>query len=619
LRNERITHMCGIVGYIGQNPARPVLVDGLKKLEYRGYDSAGIAVLNNGTVEICKTKGKIHSLEGLLESDWTCPGCIGIGHTRWATHGKPSTENAHPHKSGRVTVVHNGIIENYTVIKSTLTSLGNNFASETDTEVISQLINHHLALGESPFQAIQSSCKELVGSFAAGILVEGEPDRLYALRKESPLIVGLGQNQTLIASDIPAILQHTNKMVFMDDGEIAVLRQDGAEFFDFDGNVVHKVVQEVSLDPVMAGKGGYKHFMLKEIFEQPQAVANTFRGRISSDHEVQFNDLKITEKEIKSLEKIIILACGTSYHAGLVGRTIIEAMTRIPVEVDIGSEFRYRNPIVGPNTLLVSISQSGETADTLAASREAVKRGARMIAVCNVIESSLARAARQGVLYTQAGPEIGVASTKAFTTQITVLYLLAIYLGWKRGSISSDRKKELISDLLEIPRMMEQILAGSEEVIRAAGAFQNYTNFLYLGRGINTPIAYEGALKLKEISYIHAEAYPGGEMKHGPIALISPEMGVVVAISRDNVYEKMLGNMEEVHSRGGVLLVFASGEPDLRLRQLAHTVVTVPSSNEYLNPILLTIPLQLFAYCVADLKGHDVDQPRNLAKSVTVE
>lgn len=612
--------MCGIVGYVGHDQAYGILMDGLKKLEYRGYDSAGIAVLNNGHAEVRKIKGKICSLEALLSSNEAPCGSIGIGHTRWATHGKPSTENAHPHKAGRAIVVHNGIIENYSAIKNKLTALGYTFVSETDTEAIAQLINYYLDMGENSLSAIRTACQELSGSFAAGILIEGDLETLYAVRKESPLIVGLGENQAFIASDIPAILPYTCRMIFMDDGCIGLLRREQTDFVDFHGNSVQKVAKEVALDPVTAAKGPYKHFMLKEIFEQPHAVSNTCRGKLAKETgEVMLESVTLSDADIGSLEKIVILACGTSYNAGLVGRSMLEDLTRIPVEVDIGSEFRYRNPIVGPNTLLIGISQSGETADTLAASREAVRRGAKMIAISNVMESSIARFAELGTLYTQAGPEIGVASTKAFTTQITVLYLLAIYLASKRNSIAESQKRKLVEDLLRLPLVMEQTLETSEQVTRMAESFHHYSNFLYLGRGINTPIAYEGALKLKEISYIHAEAYPGGEMKHGPIALISPEMPVVALTSQNIVYEKMLGNMEEVHSRGGTLLVFANGDIDTRVPQLAHEVVAVPTVNRYLDTVLLTIPLQLFAYHVADLRGTDVDQPRNLAKSVTVE
>lgn len=612
--------MCGIVGYVGTDPACSILVDGLKKLEYRGYDSAGVAVLHEGRVNLCRVKGKISSLQSVLETKALPPGRIGVGHTRWATHGKPSVANAHPHKAGRAVVVHNGIIENYTEIKKNLISLGNTFTSETDTETIAQLIDHHLRSGLDSLAAIQETCKQLRGSFAIGLLLEDEPDTLYAVRKDSPLIIGLGKNQTFIASDIPALLSHTRRMVFMDDGEIAVLKSGSAQFMNFDGTEVHKTVHEISLDPVTAGKGGYKHFMLKEIFEQPQAIANTFRGRIShGSADVVLDGLKLSSKEIRDLQRIMIVACGTSYHAGLVAKRMIEELARIPVDVDIGSEFRYRDPIVEANTLLISISQSGETADTRAAAYEGAKKGAKTLAICNVIESSLARMAQHGVIYTQAGPEIGVASTKAFTTQITTLYLLAIYLGGKRGRLSREWRRELLEDLTRLPELSEQALLTSDRLRALAAHVQRYSSFLFLGRGINTPLAYEGALKLKEISYIHAEAYPGGEMKHGPIALISPQMPVVVVISRDRSYEKMLSNMEEVHSRGGLLIAFTSGDGDPRLHELSQEVIQVPVANEYLSSILLTIPLQLFAYHVADLKGNDVDQPRNLAKSVTVE
>jgi len=612
--------MCGIVGYVGTDSACAILIDGLKKLEYRGYDSAGVAVMHEGRVNLCRVKGKISCLQSVLDADGVPPGRIGVGHTRWATHGKPSVANAHPHKAGRAVVVHNGIIENYTEIKKNLIALGHTFTSETDTETIAQLIDHHLRSGLEPLRAIQATCRELRGSFAVGILFEDEQETLYAVRQDSPLIIGLGEKQTYIASDIPALLSYTRRMVFMDDGEIAVLKPGSAQFMDFDCREVRKTTHEIALDPVTAGKGGYKHFMLKEIFEQPQAIANTLRGRMSyGSAEVALDGIKLSEKEIKDLQRIMIVACGTSYHAGLVAKRMIEELARIPVDVDIGSEFRYRDPIVGPNTLLISISQSGETADTRAATYEGARKGAKTLAICNVIESSLARMAQHGVIYTQAGPEIGVASTKAFTTQITTLYLLAIYLGGRRGRLSREWRQELLDDLVRLPELTEKALLTSDQLRTLAARFQRYSSFLFLGRGINTPLAYEGALKLKEISYIHAEAYPGGEMKHGPIALISPEMPVVVVISRDRSYEKMLSNMEEVHSRGGLLIAFTNGDGDPRLHELAQEVIQVPVVNEYLTTILLTIPLQLFAYHVADLKGNDVDQPRNLAKSVTVE
>jgi len=611
--------MCGIVGYIGPSSAYSVLIEGLKRLEYRGYDSAGIAVRENGDVVISRAKGKIRVLEDMLKQS-PPKGNIGVGHTRWATHGRPSETNAHPHRAGRAVVVHNGIIENYMALKKALIASGRTFASETDTEVIAQLLDMHLEEGLEPIEAIRRTCNELEGSFATAILVDNDPDTLYGVRKESPLIVGIGDGESFLASDVPAILNYTRRIIFMEDREIAILKSDGYSFVNFDGEVVERLPKTVTLNPVMAEKGGYKHFMLKEIFEQPRSVTDTFRGRISEEKgEVYLDDLKLTDENIKHLNRIIIIACGTSYHAGLVGRRIIEGLTRIPVDVDLASEFRYRDPILCPNTLLISISQSGETADTIAATKEGAARGAKVVAICNVIESSLARLSANGVIYTHAGPEIGVASTKAFTTQITVLYLLGLYLGWKRGKLDVDERRQLIGDLVRLPGMMDKALETSDQLASLAKTYEKYSSFLYLGRGINTAIAYEGALKLKEISYIHAEAYAGGEMKHGPIALISEEMPVVVLLSRDHVYEKMLSNMEEVRSRGGMLLVFAAGDVDRPCREKAREVVQVPMNNHYLTSVLLTLPMQLLAYHIADFKGTDVDQPRNLAKSVTVE
>ncbi len=611
--------MCGIIGYVGSSPAYSILIEGLKRLEYRGYDSAGIAVINGGTIQVARAKGKIRALEKIVNLSPPA-GNTGVGHTRWATHGRPSEENAHPHRAGRAVVVHNGIIENYTVLKRALIDAGRSFTSETDTEVIAQLIDSHLDRGLPPLDAIRQACKELQGSFAAGIIFEDDAETVYAVRKESPLIIGIGEGEAFLASDIPAILSYTRRMVFMDDGEIAILKRDHTEFRDFDGTPLAKEVRTIDLNPVMAEKEGHKHFMLKEIYEQPRAVTDTFRGRVSEESgEVFLDGMRLQDEEVSRLKKVLIIACGTSFHAGLVGRRIIEDLTRIPVEVDLASEFRYRDPIVGPDTLLVSISQSGETADTLAATREAAARGALVVPICNVIESSLARASSHGVIYTHAGPEIGVASTKAFTTQIVTLYLLALYLGGKRGRLGRDAIRRFIADLVHLPGLMEQTLEVSGALRGIASNYAKFTSFLYLGRGINMPMAYEGALKLKEISYIHAEAYPGGEMKHGPIALISEEMPVVAILVRDRVYEKMLGNMEEVRSRGGILLVVSAGDSNPEVAAMADEVIEVPMSNEYLTTVILALPLQLLAYHIADFKGTDVDQPRNLAKSVTVE
>jgi glutamine---fructose-6-phosphate transaminase (isomerizing) len=611
--------MCGIVGYIGSSPACGILVEGLKKLEYRGYDSAGIAVVDNGSFRIVRAKGKIQELEKLVCGS-PLQGTMGVGHTRWATHGRPSEINAHPHRSGKVVVVHNGIIENYTALKHKLGAAGHTFDSETDTEVIAHLIDFYLNQGMDRLSAIRQACNKLEGSFASGILMEDDPDTLYGIRKESPLIIGVGDGEAFLGSDIQAILSHTRRMMFMEDGEIAILKTSGVQILNFGGQSVERDVKVVNLNPVMAEKGGYKHFMLKEIHEQPRAVTDTFRGRISADSgDVFLDGLTLSEQEIGRIGRIVILACGTSFHAGLVGRRMIEDLTRIPVEVDLASEFRYRDPIIGEDTLAIGISQSGETADTLAAIKEAAALGAMTVSICNVMESSISRISSHGTMYTHAGPEIGVASTKAFTTQLTVLYLLGIYLASNRGSLSADKRARLVDDLMHLPGRMEEALTTSDSLAELARTYERYGSFLYLGRSINTPIAYEGALKLKEISYIHAEAYPGGEMKHGPIALISEEMPVVVVLSKERVYGKMLSNMEEVKSRGGILLVFLAGDEDPEVSQLADQVVRVPAGNEYLTTILLTLPLQLLAYHIADFKGTDIDQPRNLAKSVTVE
>lgn len=611
--------MCGIVGYVGGRQAYPVLMDGLKRLEYRGYDSAGVAVVQDDGIRIIRAQGKIRALETAV-GDTPPKGSLGLGHTRWATHGRPSEANAHPHRAGAVTVAHNGIIENYASIKNDLIARGRVFTSDTDTEVICQLIDHYLSSGMEPFQALLTTCRELKGSFAAGVMVEHQPDVLYAVRKESPLVVGLGEGETLIASDMPAILSYTRRMIFMDDGEAAVLTREGARFYDFSGAKIPKTEKLVDLSPVMAEKEGYKHFMLKEIHEQPRSVTDTFRGRVFEEEGRVFLDgLKLTDDDVAKISRAIIVACGTSHHAGLVGKRMIESLARIPTEVDYASEFRYRNPVLDETVLVITVSQSGETADTIAAAKEAKARGAMTLSICNVIESSLARISAHGVVYTHAGPEIGVASTKAFTTQLVVFYLLALYLGAHGRKISASEMTRLISDLVHLPALMRAALETSPQIKTLARRYERYAHFLYLGRGISSAIAYEGALKLKEISYIHAEAYAGGEMKHGPIALITEEMPVVVALSRDGVYDKMVGNMQEVASRGGMLLVFAAGPPDPHVAGQAREMVWTPASNEYLTPILLTIPLQLLAYHIADLKGLDVDQPRNLAKSVTVE
>jgi glucosamine--fructose-6-phosphate aminotransferase (isomerizing) len=609
--------MCGIVGYIGPRETAKILIDGLKRLEYRGYDSAGIAVFHRGKVAIRRKEGKLTKLEELIGKE-TFDGKVGIGHTRWATHGRPSDENAHPHKAGKVAVVHNGIIENYLPLKEILKSKGHVFTSETDTEIISHLIDEFVQEGYSSLEAVRIALDKIKGSYALGILLEGNEQALIAARKESPLVIGLGEGEYFIASDVPPILPYTKDFIFMEDGEIAVLSPEGVKVFDPKGDEVSKEQKRVDWNPLMAEKGGYKHFMLKEIFEQPRAVTDTIRGRLSEEKgDVVLEDVHLDPQFLKKIRRVHLIACGTSYHAALVGKFLIEEFCRIPVEADIGSEFRYRNPIIGKNDMLVAISQSGETADTLAALREAKRKGAVTLAICNVVESSLARDSDH-VIYTHAGPEIGVASTKTFVTQLVILFLIGLRIGRELGLLSNGEGKTLIEELVRVPHLMEEILKTSQQVAKIARKYLHARDFLYLGRGINYPIALEGALKLKEISYVHAEGYPAGEMKHGPIALIDREMPVVVLATKNDVYEKVISNIEEVKAREGKIIALASPS-DGEIVKKADDVIFIPETLPSLTPILLTIPLQLLAYYMADLKGTDVDQPRNLAKSVTVE
>jgi glucosamine--fructose-6-phosphate aminotransferase (isomerizing) len=609
--------MCGIVGYVGPRETAKILIEGLKRLEYRGYDSAGIAVFHQGKVEIRRKEGKLARLEELIGKE-TFDGKVGIGHTRWATHGRPSDENAHPHKAGKVAVVHNGIIENYLPLKELLKNKGHVFASETDTEIISHLIDEFIREGHPPLEAVRVALDRIKGSYALGILLEGEEQSLIAARKESPLVIGLGREEYFIASDVPPVLPYTRDFIFMEDGEIALLSPKGVKVFDSKGGEVSKEPKRVNWDPLMAEKGGYKHFMLKEIFEQPRAVTDTIRGRLSTEKgDAVLEGVHLDPKFLKKIRRVHLIACGTSYHAALVGKFLIEEFCRIPVEADIGSEFRYRDPIIGPDDLLVAISQSGETADSLAALREAKRKGATTLAVCNVVESSLAREADH-VIYTHAGPEIGVASTKTFVTQLVILFLMGLQVGRGLGFLTLDKGKALVEELVRIPHLMEEMLKASSDVAKIARKYLHARDFLYLGRGINYPIALEGALKLKEISYVHAEGYPAGEMKHGPIALIDREMPVVVLATKNDVYEKVVSNIEEVKAREGKIIVLASPS-DHEIVKKADDVIYIPETVPCLTPILLTIPLQLLAYYMADFKGTDVDQPRNLAKSVTVE
>jgi glucosamine--fructose-6-phosphate aminotransferase (isomerizing) len=611
--------MCGIVGYIGNQQATPVILEGLKKLEYRGYDSAGICTLVNGSAVMARSEGKLINLERLLATA-PLPGSIGIGHTRWATHGRPSEINAHPHKAGSIIVVHNGIIENYLHLREHLRGIGHVFKSETDTEVISHLVEEELKAGCGFESAVRRALGKVRGAYAVCILCEDEPGVLIASKQGSPMVVGIGKTEFFVASDIPAILSHTREMVFMEDGEFVLFRAalSEPEFSTLAGQKLAKQPKHIDWSPLMAEKGGFKHFMLKEIYEQPRAVRDTIAGRLMEEEsDVFLEDFKLSDDLLASFDRICIVACGTSWHSGLVGKFLLEEHCRIPVEVDIASEFRYRNPVVNARTLMVLISQSGETADTLAAMREGRARGAKAVAICNVVDSSIAREA-DGVIYTHAGPEIGVASTKAFVTQLVALYLLAVRFGRSIGKLDSVQGGELIAGLLQVSSLMEETLKLDAEIEKVAKRYMNSRDFLYLGRGMNYPIALEGALKLKEISYIHAEGYPAGEMKHGPIALIDENMPVVVLVPKNSTYEKVVSNMEEVIARGGrVIAVCSRGDKDIRGK--VETVIEIPDAPEELLPLLLSIPLQLLAYHVAVLKGTDVDQPRNLAKSVTVE
>ncbi|MFH1095950.1 MAG: glutamine--fructose-6-phosphate transaminase (isomerizing) [Candidatus Desantisbacteria bacterium] len=613
--------MCGIVGYVGYQDVSTVLLDGLKHLEYRGYDSAGIAVLNNNMIEVKRSKGKLNNLEEMVKLQ-PVPGNIGLGHTRWATHGRPSEENAHPHRDckNEIVVVHNGIVENYLSLKDELQSRGHVFASETDTEVFAHLIEEELEQSteeKSLYEAVRLALKRVMGTYALAVMSAKFPGQIVAARYDSPLIVGLGENEYFIASDVPAILNHTRNVIFLDNGEIAILTRSGVRITDMEAIEREKTIVRIEWNATQAEKAGYKHFMLKEIFEQPTAIEDTMRTRLGEDN-IHLEEMELSLDQLKTIEKVTIIACGTSWHAGLVGKFIIEELVGIPVEVDIASEFRYRSPIISDKTLTIAISQSGETADTLAGIRQAKANGSKVISICNVLGSSIPRES-DGTIYTHAGPEIGVASTKAFTAQLTALYLLAIYLGRARGTIGIENAKDLINELRRLPHLIGEILKKEDANLKKlAHGFSHYKDFLYLGRGINYPIALEGALKLKEISYIHAEGYPAGEMKHGPIALIDEDMPVVTIAVHSKTYEKILGNIEEVKARDGIVIALAT-EGDVEVTKKADFVIYLPDTMEIFSPLLTIIPLQLLAYYIADRKGCDVDQPRNLAKSVTVE
>jgi glucosamine--fructose-6-phosphate aminotransferase (isomerizing) len=608
--------MCGIIGYSGRKDAISVIVDGLKRLEYRGYDSAGIAFFSGDAIEVVRCLGKIGDLEGALQGREVSTRTA-IGHTRWATHGRPSDENAHPHRSDGVVLVHNGIIENYLELKRGLEREGYEFTSETDTEVICHLIKKH-SDENSLEDAVRKAVKDVRGAYAIVVMSEKEPGKIVGIRKDSPLVVGISEEEFFLASDIPAFLSHSRDVIFLNDGEMVVLTSEGVSFCAVDGEPLQKEAVRITWDSSMAEKGGYKHFMLKEIFEQPRAIADTISGRINPETgEVYLKEFNLTEEELRGVKRIFIVACGTSWHAAIIGKYLIEDLAKVLVEVDIASEFRYRTPIIGGDDLFITITQSGETADTLAAQRLAAKRGAKVLSVCNVMGSTSSREA-DAVFYTRSGPEIGVASTKAFTTQITGLFLFAVALGEARKLIDGERAAGLIGELLMVPDKIETALRGNDEIKKIARELHRKENFLYLGRGINCPIAFEGALKLKEISYIHAQAYAAGEMKHGPIALVEEDYPVLFLLPKDRLYSKVLSNIQEIRSRGGKIITVTTEEaPDIG--EFSDHTIVVPAADPLVLPIVFAVPLQLLAYHIGVLRGCDVDQPRNLAKSVTVE
>jgi glucosamine--fructose-6-phosphate aminotransferase (isomerizing) len=624
--------MCGIVGYVGKKPVVEVIIEGLRKLEYRGYDSAGIAVAGNGEgLQIRRAEGKLRNLEEAIRIK-PLDGTYGIGHTRWATHGRPTEENAHPHRdcTGKIVVVHNGIVENYLSLKKKLIAEGHTFTTETDTEIIAHLIEKYYfqtGNGHRPQleDAVRKAVKELTGVFALVVIAADDPRKIVAARNGPPVVIGIGKNEYFVASDVPALLDHTRDLFFLADGDLAVITENGVRVMDFDGHPLERKAQRITWDPIMAEKGGFKHFMLKEIYEQPRTVQETTLGRISQETgKIFLEEMHVGEDEFRALKKINIAACGTSWHAGLAGKFMIETLARIPVEVDYASEWRYRDPILDSNTITLLISQSGETADTIAAQREAKNKGSKTLAICNVVGSMITREAA-GTIYTHAGPEIGVASTKAFTGQLTALYLFALYLAQVRGTLTPDQSKEAVQQLTQIPGKLEQILTHDEACDDLAKTYLRSQDFLFLGRGIHYPIALEGALKLKEISYIHAEGYPAGEMKHGPNALIDENLPVVIIATRDVSsphsmlrYEKTMSNLKEVKARSGIVIALAT-EGDTEIAEEADHVLYVPPAPEELSCILEIVPLQLLAYHIAVRRGCDVDQPRNLAKSVTVE
>jgi glucosamine--fructose-6-phosphate aminotransferase (isomerizing) len=610
--------VCGIVGYVGKQQSAPILVDGLRRLEYRGYDSAGLAVHDGKKIRVVRAVGKLRELENALIKT-PLEGTTGIGHTRWATHGRVSEANAHPHVAGEIAVIHNGIIENHLPLRARLEKAGARVVSDTDTEIIAHLIDEQVRGGKDLETAVRAALKQVEGAYAIAVAYERQPDRLIVAKNASPLVIGLGDGENLCGSDIPALLPYTRRMIIMEDGQMAVLTRDGVALSTLEGAPVEAAVRTIDWSPVMAEKSGYKHFMLKEIFEQPRAIEDTLRGRLDREQgDIAGEEIGISAEDAKNIARICLIACGTSHHAAMVGRYYFERIARIPATVELASEFRGRDPVIGPRDLVIAISQSGETLDTLVAAKLAKEKGARVLAIANVMGSAIPRMAH-GELYTRAGPEIGVASTKCFTTQIAALLMLAVYIGRRRDALSAGRARELVEGMARLPHMMRDVLQGTRQLVASlARRHLDARDVLFLGRGLNFPIALEGALKLKEISYVHAEGYAAGEMKHGPIALIDSSVPVVVLVPKDECRDKAMGNLQEAKARGGQIIAIAS-EGDEEVAKLSDEVIEVPAADNELLPLLTVLPLQLYAYYVADFKGTDVDQPRNLAKTVTVE
>ena len=610
--------MCGIVGYVGDEECAPILLDGLRRLEYRGYDSAGTAIFESGAIGVVRAVGKLKNLEkALLEKKPA--GTLGVGHTRWATHGRPTEVNAHPHLIGEVAVVHNGIIENHLSLRARLVERGATIVSDTDTEIVAHLIDQQVREGHDLESAVRKALAEVHGAYALAVISRAEPDRLVVAKSASPLVIGLGPGATYCGSDIPALLPYTREMIFLDDGEMAVLTKDGAQITTLDGKVIDRAPRHIDWSPVMAEKAGYKHFMLKEIHEQPRAIEDTLRGRLDRERgDIHGHEIGLSDADARAIERVVLLACGTSHHAAMTGRYFLEQLAKVPTTVELASEFRGREPVIGPNDLVVAVSQSGETLDTLVAAKEAKSKGAKVLAIANVIGSAIPRMG-DAAFYTHAGPEIGVASTKCFTTQLANLLMLAVWLGRRRGTLEEARAREIVEGMARLPHTMRDVLLGTRQLVRnLAKRYSDARDVLFLGRGLSFPMALEGALKLKEISYVHAEGYAAGEMKHGPIALIDSSVPVIVLMPKDSVYERTLSNLQEAKARDARVIAIAT-EGDESARDISHELLEIPPVMDELTPFLTVLPLQLYAYYVADFKGTDVDQPRNLAKTVTVE